>query len=511
MRSSRPISNFLTFVLILFATLTMGGCGSETKGEKPQTTVSLKTGNVAILVTDGFTDDYANVYLTVTDITLLSDEGQVQIFAGEKRYDLLKLRDESSLFSVSSNVPVGMYDKIRLTVKEIRLIPKDTTQAHVTPALPANGKVDLIPSKPFAVTQGKTLMLQFDMDAEKCFKVVTSGNDRKVIFRPVVFIDVLDSQFSGKLTRLDGRVKEKDLESRSFMLCPGDMQKHQAVDLSRHGMKKSTAMSRLCVKVVADENVSFFDSVGMATDLITLMNDDYVNVVGRFQEESPVATAESDHDDDDEKDDSPEYSERIVFKAELIAVGIPGTFVTLRGTVDSPFDNDSSSFDMLVNESQGLLPDTILGIELSPGTRIFSRRGDLIDPSLIVEGTPLTTAGIIRISNDETDVMKTLLILLDTEAVMKTTKVEGVLSDTAPDSPLFNIKLSDTETACVNVSEESLIYFIMKDGEGNGHTSEAIALQDLKDGLDADIYGTYDDDGCLAAEVILAEKEAASE
>lgn len=119
-------NNFFFIMILLFSVFAQGGCGDgndATVGGLNQT----KTGNVAILLTDGFTDDFSEVYITITGIELISDDQKVQIFSGEKKVDLLKLRDESSLFSVSNEVPAIRYSKIRLTVKEITMTMRMTT------------------------------------------------------------------------------------------------------------------------------------------------------------------------------------------------------------------------------------------------------------------------------------------------------------------------------------------------------------------------------------------------
>ena len=104
----------------------------------------------------------------------MSESEKVTIFSGTKSFDLLKLEDESALFSVSSGVPSLWYKKIRLHVTDIELVKKDGVTS-IYPKLPGGGKIDLNPKGQFHVDPGETLILQIDLDAEKSIHISRDG------------------------------------------------------------------------------------------------------------------------------------------------------------------------------------------------------------------------------------------------------------------------------------------------------------------------------------------------
>ena len=78
---------------------------------------SMEKGSVALLFTDGPTDEFNEVNVTVNEVSLLSeDQAPVVIFSGAQRINLLALQDQDDLFMVRESVPAGFFFKIRLQI-----------------------------------------------------------------------------------------------------------------------------------------------------------------------------------------------------------------------------------------------------------------------------------------------------------------------------------------------------------------------------------------------------------
>ncbi|MFW2404267.1 MAG: DUF4382 domain-containing protein [Gammaproteobacteria bacterium] len=223
---TRPV-----FGLILAWTLLMGaGCGGSSGGGS-----AAGTGQVAVLITDGPTDEYERVLITLSSMILIGSGGQQVIYDGEPiTFDLLKLRDRAD-FAFSQTITEGDYSKIRLQVDEVRLVdlgdpadPDDDVE-EVLDNLAANGKIDLNPRGPFSVVADKTTVISLDIDAQRSFQVVQTGNSRLKL-RPVIFVDVFqdDIVLPNRLIRAFGRVESVDEAAESLVLC--DLQFVAALD-----------------------------------------------------------------------------------------------------------------------------------------------------------------------------------------------------------------------------------------------------------------------------------------
>ena len=149
-------------VMVLFLAACGGGGGG---GDSASNTVSSGgTGSVGLLLTDGPTDDFDAVNITVVKAELLSDSGRFTIFEGEETVNLLDYRDDARIFSLHPSVPAGTYEKIRLTLSNIELVkcedgaviqPIDVDTCINTiadsdqPRLKGNNKLDLNPQGDF--------------------------------------------------------------------------------------------------------------------------------------------------------------------------------------------------------------------------------------------------------------------------------------------------------------------------------------------------------------------------
>lgn len=175
------------------------------------------TGSVHLLLTDGPTADFDQVNVSVDSIQLIGNGPGIYLLTEPLRFNLLDLRNASTMLAVNDAVPVGTYSKLRLDVSGIELVKlnNDGSVAEtITPVLPS-GRIDLNAQSPFTVAPGGDLVVQLDIDANASIEITTTGND-KYIFRPQVFVDVV-SDATSSLIRLSGTAL--DVQPESFQLC----------------------------------------------------------------------------------------------------------------------------------------------------------------------------------------------------------------------------------------------------------------------------------------------------
>jgi len=189
----------LLSILSIFLLIACSGGDSSTSGSNISNAAS-GSGTVALLMKDGPTDDYDEIWITVTKVALIpadddeaSDNGPVVIFesAEGEDIDLLRFRDEPYLFLVDNDVPAGDYAKIRLWVKDIQPVG-DGPCTDIQVKLPS-GKIDLNPQGGFTVVSGEALAIELDVDLDKSINMHEAGNSGKCIFRPVIFVDIYDN------------------------------------------------------------------------------------------------------------------------------------------------------------------------------------------------------------------------------------------------------------------------------------------------------------------------------
>ncbi len=210
----------LLFLLLFLLTACGGGSSSSST---PAT--AGRTGSVGIMLTDAPADPslFSEINATIERVELIGgDDARVSLFDGPaETVDLLKLRNEAVPFTFRDDVPVGTYCKVRLTLSrpnglELVLAADDSTYY---PKLPGNGKLDLLARDCFTVAPGASITLQLDMDAGNSIHIVETGTKVDYNFRPVVFIDVVNTSFTGKLVRLQGVIADVDAASQRVLLC----------------------------------------------------------------------------------------------------------------------------------------------------------------------------------------------------------------------------------------------------------------------------------------------------
>lgn len=473
------MSGLINRIITLFTSLViltaMVGCGGSGSDATTSTTTSGETGIVGILLTDKPADPdlFSAINVTIVKAELLgADDNRVELFSGLKTYDLLQLRNESAPFTFSDNVPVGTYCKVRLTlaVNGLELVLADDTPDDATddetyyPKLTGNRKLDLLARDCFDVVAGGTVTLQLDMAAGDSIHIVQKGNKTEYNFRPVVFIDVLEQGFTGRLVRLEGEIAAVDPSNNSLLLCKV--------------LTTAQSYDRSCVRVLLGDNSAFFDNIeyfGDPRPMSELLDKDNVGapatVVGLFK---PMATPYDDIDiPDDELPDlgdcriwhpdwetnqqplpgdcddlaqtlpadavliddagDPVQDHRPLMLLDGLAVEL-GEFLSLDGEVATAANEES--FVMQVNPAQPVAAGPLavalqaggeVGIEPYNGTRILSKQGKLLDFTSITQFRAVTVDGVLQTSNTSDDVLKSAVVIVDTD-LLGTEQATGVIT-----------------------------------------------------------------------------------
>lgn len=421
----RPIAGALGAVAL--ATLAACGGGGSSGGSGPTQPVSQPpaptTGTVALLFTDGPANQFCQILATVESVDLLSaDGGRTNVYTGPETIDVLAMRNYTDVFSIATAVPVGSYEKIRLTLSDLALVEcndvgePEPESGWDRPKLPGNGKLDLNPRGSFQVVGGETMIIELDLDMEKSLHVHQTGNG-KWQFRPVVFVTIRPDDT--KLVRVFGEVR--DLDGMHFELCPvepaSSMDDDEDSD-SNDGDMGSDDDSGRCLDVYTDGNTGIFGEDGLPVGLGSVANGDLLTAIGFLRA----------HDDDDDGDS---HMDDLRLDAVVLELGPADTFERIAGEVaTAPGGNDI--FEFLPNEATA--PIDVL---LQSGTRIFAIGSNAeINSGAIQPGTFGEVDGVFKdpTTTPVTEPLRSSLIVLE----------QG---STAPDVSLLGRKIDATTPA----------------------------------------------------------------
>jgi len=337
----------LTLVMLVLTTVLVA-CGGGGGSSSSSTTDGTTTGSVAILVTDAPSDDFARIEVTVVAVSLIDDEENlIEIWSSDsgKTIDLLSLDTESELFALATDVPVGWYDKIRLTIDSVELV--DDLEARTAVDLPASGKIDLNPRGRFYVSADETLSVQLDLDANKSIHLVNANH---YVLRPVVFVDILTAADAGRLVRLPGTVVSVDTDNGTFVL-------------QQLGMTS---------QVAGDENEDDSVLVSLGTDGVIFGPDGLPMALADLTVDSPVVAVGFFAEGGDET--TPQ------FDAVVVEVG---DYTKLRGTVTVAPGTDGDSLTV-IDEA-----DQLVAVSLDAATPFYDCLGQPISRGDITVGQKL--------------------------------------------------------------------------------------------------------------------------
>ena len=504
-----PFRSLVSTLLLLGLAACGGGGDSSPASSVPPPTPTptpapAAAGSVGILITDGPTDQFAEINATITEISLLGGGSPRVIFSGEATLNLLALESHSELFALADDVAPGTFNKIRLTLSALELVRRDAAgavTARIRPPLPGNGKLDLNPRGSIRVLPGQTLLIELDLDMNKSIHFVNNG--RELRFRPVIFVRILNDSTNSRLVRLSGIVRDLTAEPPGFDLCAATQDAPRLrIEATMHSGSREK-----CIEVLLDEATGLFGPDGAPIEFDALADGDPATAVGhlRRNDDDSGSGAWDYGDDEDDGDDEDNRDGSVRLDAVVIEAGEPGTFVQLNGTIDTALDTATDPFDFLVGAGQGFTPDTTLSALVQEGTRIFSRNGTELDAAAIIADVEATIDGVLQLSSTEDDTLRTSLIVVDTEGDAPTTLSGNILTLDAANRS-FNMSTTAGDR-CVRVPVDADIFLITI--ANSGFTSERGEFADLVAGQRVDVYGEQAVDGCVVADAVIAEVGAA--
>lgn len=475
MRTLTRIKTRVFLALMLTLGLLLAGCGGSDSDGSASFQTGANTGTVAIVVTDNPTSDFAAIEVTINRIELLAADGErAELFSSPEgeTVDLLQLENFSRLLSVSQDVPAKTFEKIRLTLSKLTLIPKDQNANGIDVKLPGNGKLDLNPRMTFTVAPGSTLIVQLDVDANKSIHIVQTGNGGYQ-FRPVVFVKILGAGQLGKLVRVRGIINEPMEDAtgdQMFILCPAGVSPIADSDRPR----------RRCIKVNVLANTSIFDSNADPAAFSDLKHGDEATVLGQLRKNS----------------------DRLMLDAAVVQVGPRGTFTNLTGTVNTAPANNMDSFGFTIDPTQSGIPaGTQIQVQLQDQTKVFSKQGDELDFQAIQAGLFAMIDGVLLLSNTDPDTLKSTLVVLDL-LPQRLVKLSGtIVGDIDAVNRQFLLETAAGAQACVSVPKDANILRIT--ASGSGLTSEKVGFDTLAFGQDVGVFGSVREGDCLVADTIV--------
>ncbi|MGI9341772.1 MAG: DUF4382 domain-containing protein [Gammaproteobacteria bacterium] len=358
------LSKLLTAILVSLCLILLSACGGSSGGSE---SASVQTGRVSVIVTDGPTDDFERILITLSRMTLIGSGGQQVIYDGAPvTFDLLQLRDRADL-AFSERVVAGDYNKIRLEVTEVRLIdlgdpadPGDDVEV-VLDRLPANGKIDLNPRGSFSVAADRPTVVELDIDARRSFQVVQTGNGRLKL-RPVIFVNVYDDDIAlpTRITRVFGTVTEVDTDNSMLVLCDLEF-------VARLGDGPNPDMDA-CVRVFAD-GANHFDDAGLPFDFAAL-----AAAIGAADTPRLTAVGLPSFPDTSAPADTVLDLDAVVTEFGPRKTNADTGWETTAGTVVSDPSADGCAADSCVDFQPAEEADP-LPVQLRPETRVFTADG----------------------------------------------------------------------------------------------------------------------------------------
>jgi len=493
----RPVLGLFSITLLAFLLTACGGGGGG------DTATLGGTGNVALLMTDGPTDDFDEINITVTQAELFCDSGHITIYEGEKTFNLLNLADHGKIFAAGEGIPAGYCSKIRLTLTEIELVKKDdmgNILEQEYPKLPGNGKLDLVPRGTFYIAPGETIVIQIDMDAEKSIHVVGTGSG-KYQFRPVVFVDILDGSFLGKYIRVHGTIGDIDVDSQEFELCKDSVQP-MPVEQSSSDSSDDYEDSDYdgCIEVSVVDATTIFDEAGKPTTFDQLVTGNEATVYGRLRHDDDDDEHHDDEDEDNDNDsdsDDDRYEHKfhdLELVALVIELGPEGTFERVKGVAQDGVDSTTGQFPLLIDADLG----SQVMVQVQEGTRIVDRHGEMRSVDDIVYGMPMMVEGVVDDTVDP-NVVNAAFIVLDVDG-MYLEKLSGTVNVNPADvCGGAGLSMNDgTMDRDIRIDSGTLAFLVNSEG------TTQIDILEIAAGQTIDVYGTEGDGGCFNAEVFIA-------
>ena len=335
-----------------------GGSGGGGDSGSPSSS-SNGTGTVAVFLTDGPADEYDELWVNVTEVSLIPhDDGSTTVpvvvytSTSEHWLNLLAFRDEDFLLTVNNRIPAGSYEKIRLRIREIKPVGGSCTDMEIK--LPS-GKIDLVPGGTFEVEPGETLVIRLDIDANKSINLKKAGKSGKCVFRPVIFVDI------EPLGWMPGCPKIVRGELVEFI----DDDNGNGIE----GFKLKLSGDRGTLDVYVSDNTVIFGDDGLSTAVDDLAAGQRLWVRGCL--------------------DSKGY-----FQASEVVIG---EVIRLNGIAQS-IVNEQNTFSLAIDPGQSITDQTI-SVALSGKTLLLMGCDDAVEKSAIIPGLPLQVIGKVSLED----------------------------------------------------------------------------------------------------------------
>jgi hypothetical protein len=447
----------------------LAGCGD---GSSTTVASNSGTGTVVVVVTDSATDEFLQVWVTVTKVELLGAQGHFTLFEGRRVFDLLSMRDDARLLSLGHEVPAGEWSKIRLHVEDVRLVrlvaesdagtivdcPPDVTPhpgtvcESIHPKVGGNGKIDLNPRGPITVRSGELVFVQLDLDAQKSIHIVETGSER-FIFRPVVFVDLFAVR-TDRLVRIEGRIAEIDLAAQKLLVCGTHL-------VFRSNARQDEGVRSRCVDVRVGAETSIFGSDGQPASLGDLAVNDEIAAVGRFR----IGTGET-----------------LVFDALWIQQGGFDAGIAVTGEI---LTGVSGGEFTIAPDPEGPIAADELTVRLLPGAKLWSRAGEPIAPGDLQPGLRVRAFGVLA---GETRLDASLVFVRERGDLARLHGTVTQRFDAAAGTLVIQaVTPTSVGPACVAIASGDDVFRIVD--QGDQLLSDRIAPGDLQLGEVVDVFG----------------------
>jgi len=463
-----------------------GGDGDNSGGSASNPTPVPATGKVAILLTDSPTDEFCQILATVDGIDLLNSTGtRTNVFTGPETVDILALENFTDFFAIDPEVPIGNYEKVRLTLSDLALVRCDSegTPEPATgwehPKLPGNGKLDLNPRGTFEVIGGETMIIELDMDMEKSLHLHQTGNG-KWQFRPVIFVTIRPDD--SKLVRVFGEAR--NVGGSAFELCP-------VAPVSSMGNGGSQPSAE-CLDVFTDAETGIFDEAGTRVGLSAVAGGDLLTAIGFLRV--------YDGDDGDTRMDD------LRLDAAVIELGDAGTFERIRGeVVSAPGNNDIFVFDATPLDDA----TDAIDVRLQSGTRIFALgSNEELTSAALQPGTVGEVDGVFTDPVTSGEPLKSSLIVLDQDTTPSAMLLDAEIKtipaddDAVPATRRFTVDTASVIGQCVK-TDAATRYLQITETAATSETAD-ITFADLVVGDTVDVFGAIDagETACVLADTV---------
>jgi hypothetical protein len=440
----------LTALAVTMA-LILNACGGGSGGSGPD------TGQVSVILTDGPTDQFERILISMTRMTLIGPGGHVDLYDGPEAitFDLLEMSEWGDL-AFTSKVRAGRYNKIRLELSKVELVDLTDNSVERLNKLPANGKIDLNPRGSFNVGPDHTTVIQLDMDAERSFQVVQTGSN-KLLMRPIIFVNIFEDSIylPDRLVRLAGNIQAGSISGAgtadpaddSFRLCDLEFISQSA------GPSMGDATS--CVKVYVDASTSLFDDMGDVAAFTDISDGESLTAIGFIVETDDVEAFLG--------------LNSVVVELGPRQSGSSGGWDTQQGLVaDDPVDCDET--DQCFNfDPDDTDPMMTVATRMRPETRVFRADGVELNQGDISTGDHGSVDAVL-ISNE----LQAALVVLANDA--SSGIVSGVLDSVSGTNPYVLAVMSESGglfNVCIDPGSGVILHILVDD--------EAVSILDLLD------------------------------